>query len=463
MCGIWGAVAPNEVKVSHATEKFLRNAAIAGTVRGLDGTGIVSVTTADWNTFKGQRVEEDPNVYYHKSGGTGPEMLRELGTLNAWFHEQSGRPNCVYGHNRAATVGKINRNTAHPFVAARTIGIHNGTLSSGWGQRLQASKKVSVDSEALIRCISHRGYKHALEQAKGAMAVVWTNLETRETFIFRNYERPVHYCISTFGSLYFASEEGMLAWLLKRANITPDSDGIQSLKPSTVYNITDATMVEVESIYNTASTYSHNQGGGYSQWLGNGSSTSTTRTSYVNPTGRSCHHVNDATTRAGTTLGKSDRDTEEEVCDQSDPPLTISEMFDDADDCYITDDGHIVTDYKPARTIIYSKCEAGCGQGLIRENSDDYICIHTPQGKVKIHDNDACLHDYFSMGGGTNQFAMCPFPVDFIMYTDDWGSDPITEIHPYLTGGVEHVYLSDTLQARAEVQPRIKTKRVASS
>ena len=454
MCGIWGASAPTNGSISFSAAKFLRQAAVAGTVRGYDGTGIVAVceSTTVWD--KGIKTETKPNVWYHKTGGTGAELLRELKSMGGWIDNLPGRVTTVYGHNRAATVGKVSQKTAHPFAAARAIGIHNGTLSNGWETRLQAAKRIEVDSEALIRCISHRGYRHALSKAVGAMAVVWTDTNTRETFIFRNHERPVYYFTSNTGVLFWGSEKGMLEWLADRNHITIDKDGICSLPTSTVFKIDKGELIEVEKVYNTATPYqSYTSGQGYNSY-NSGHPVGTAPYKNVH---RHDSSLNNSPKQGDTTEKKScpsadDTPDTAEVCDKSEN-VSLQELFDG--DILITDEGHIVTPHVVGDTLKGHMCSSCLGT-LLLEN-EDHILVRAFHDYY-FCDNDTCLHDHFIDGDTLTsvEFIDCYHPIEFVMATSDWDSDPVTNIDDYLKGQIDYVYLSDSVQARIEVQPRVK-------
>ena len=267
MCGIWGAVSRKGTALTFQELKVLNNAMAAGTVRGYDGTGYVYKTH-----HKGKQEE---NIWFHKDATTGGEMEKISST-----HAEGGIE-WAFGHNRAATVGAVNSAGAHPFDAPHVIGIHNGTLTGGWRQRLRAKKKVVVDSEALMRSISHRGIDETLPEAKGAMAIVYYNKRTSRLHMFRNSERPVYWCKSTSGTLYWASEGKMLDWLLERNKQTISGE-IESLEADVLYDITDAELKEVDIFEDTGTPVTQNRTTNYrGNWskVVNGSTTTYTQQS----------------------------------------------------------------------------------------------------------------------------------------------------------------------------------------
>ena len=146
-------------------------------------------------------------------------------------------------------MGNVSDETAHPFNTPHVIGVHNGTLSHGWEDRLGAGKDVSVDSEALMRCISTRGAKHAIKNAEGAMAIIFYSFQQEKLFMFRNDERPLSYAITQAGTLLLASEKGMLEWLMTRCKLNlKRGTNIESVPTDILYDITDGELKEVDVI-----------------------------------------------------------------------------------------------------------------------------------------------------------------------------------------------------------------------
>ncbi len=81
------------------------------------------------------------------------------------------------------------------------------------------------DSHAIARNMADvpPGAKSVIEDLDGAFTLVWHDARDDMIRIVRNKERPLHMAVSEQGNgstLYFASEAGMLAWLLRRNGIT---------------------------------------------------------------------------------------------------------------------------------------------------------------------------------------------------------------------------------------------------
>lgn len=128
---------------------------------------------------------------------------------------------CLLGHNRYATVGKVNRQNAHPFQFSKVIGVHNGTLKNKWS--LDKANEFDTDSEALYYNINEKGVDDIIPKIDGAYALVWYNIEKHSINFLRNTERPLY---STFSKdkkmLFWASEPWMLTGALTRENIEYD-------------------------------------------------------------------------------------------------------------------------------------------------------------------------------------------------------------------------------------------------
>jgi len=430
MCGIFGVVANNKrVGLIVQDYKFLTSCTIAGAVRGLDGTGFVMANHS---------LKEEEDVLFHKSGKTGSDYIKALGDrVNLGvFNTNNGSPAStdiylMYGHNRAATVGEVSEKTAHPFDAPKCIGIHNGTLSAGWRERLNAKKAITVDSHALMRCISHRGYEYALRQAEGAMAVVWTdttNAKKPETYIFRNKDRSVYYCHSTVGKLYWASEKGMLAWLLSRHDINVDKEGILPLPIDTVFRITDAKLEPVVVITDTGKKATTNTGK-------TTASVTTTTTTKTTNTGAGTSTTN---TKVTNNVTKFPGTPHEKKCGGGGGKSVEAPLSGDSE----------ILVYEPPSERRYCDC---CHLEL-QDKVDDYIIVH-PAGKYGRHtyacDNNFCLESLFDTGGKLHN---CPSNVDIRMFAEDWNTNPFTTDYlPYIEGDITYEYIHDTVHARFKI------------
>lgn len=107
------------------------------------------------------------------------------------------KDNTFIAHARAATIGSITKENAHPFKYGDTVMVHNGTLRYMYyflNKMGKTFNDFSVDSQALCYAINKYKEIDFLEDVDGAIALVWTNLNTPNTlYVYRNYERPLFY------------------------------------------------------------------------------------------------------------------------------------------------------------------------------------------------------------------------------------------------------------------------------
>ena len=131
------------------------------------------------------------------------------------------RGSAMVGHNRAATKGSIIDVNAHPFVVDDNITlVHNGTL---WGNHKDLAD-TEVDSHAIAHVIHENdgNLEKALQSINGAMALIWHDFKNQTLNFIRNSQRPL-YCVETYNSWMWASEEGFLDFVLKRFKISTTS------------------------------------------------------------------------------------------------------------------------------------------------------------------------------------------------------------------------------------------------
>lgn len=181
-------------------------------MRGVDSSGIASIdlTKSEYETQK----LPIPGFYF-----TSDAVAKRLisGAMDA--------KTLTMCHVRAATVGHVNTANAHPFVHEREdgsvlIGAHNGTLS-GWKSQKGASD-YGVDSEWALAHIAEENYD-AFEDFRGAFCFTWWDSDNPEVLnIARNDQRPMYVVMLETGGMAYASEAGMLYWLLERHKVKMD-------------------------------------------------------------------------------------------------------------------------------------------------------------------------------------------------------------------------------------------------
>lgn len=221
MCGIAGVI---NAGYKSGTDRFVRDALVAGMLRGMDSTGIM-------------QVDGQGKIYYYKEAVEGMYFLDNK--IAKKFIEDTCKSRMTITHTRAATQGKVNDDNAHPFVAHKPnqhplVGVHNGSLHAGWRQKPGAAN-FEVDSQWALSHIAARGVE-AFKDINGPFAFVWAEGDKKDKiFMARNSHRPMHILFTEDrATVLFASEAGMLSWLAERNNLKVEKD-ILVLTPDRLY------------------------------------------------------------------------------------------------------------------------------------------------------------------------------------------------------------------------------------
>lgn len=197
MCGLVGVVG----EIYKKEEEVFKNLLILDMVRGTDSTGVAFISTTK-NTVIAKEVGGATELF------ESPRFTRGIRQVNR----------ILMGHNRWATQGGINRNTAHPFETERFIGMHNGTLRSRMG--LDPALHCAVDSQHIIENMNEHGDMETVAVLDGAYALVWYDQKEGSLNFARNRERPLFFAKALSGrQVYWASEEWMLEVALSRAEV----------------------------------------------------------------------------------------------------------------------------------------------------------------------------------------------------------------------------------------------------
>jgi hypothetical protein len=178
------------------------------------------------------QVDKDGLISWVKSPENASNFLEDKTVRAAVSHVGSYPINV--GHVRAATSGSITTDNAHPFLAKRKdgteiIGVHNGSMSSGWRSHPKA-KDFSVDSAWMFHMLASEG-ADAFEYFNGPFALVWyDSAEPDYIFMARNKDRPLCYMVSDDRqTLLGCSELGMLGWLSTRNGFKLAKEGTLSI------------------------------------------------------------------------------------------------------------------------------------------------------------------------------------------------------------------------------------------
>lgn len=202
MCGIVG-VLHFEDTFTKASDLalFFKQALIADTLRGEDSTGIMAL--AQDGTL--------PETF--KKAIPGWDFVNSK-TFAHYMRDIEHFPMMV-GHNRWATMGKVNSLNAHPFQEKHITLVHNGSIRNH--RQLTGGNLFDVDSQAICNAIATDGINAVAKQMDGAFALVWHDAKEQSFNILRNSERPLAVGVARdINAMLIASEMDMLKWLAAR-------------------------------------------------------------------------------------------------------------------------------------------------------------------------------------------------------------------------------------------------------
>ena len=212
MCGIVGFI-NTDTTLQNSRWKWIEQALYVDQLRGVHSTGLVVQNKPDFSS------QVWPDVTTYKKAVRASDFLQLETTQNVLFHSDTAR--VVIGHNRSATRGDKDKDSfAHPFTFGATSLVHNGTLMSDHG----LTHRAPVDSCNIAHELAHTTedkYTDVLSSLDGAFALVWNNSENKKVYITRNSQRPL-YVARAYNNktLFFASEDWMITFLLNRINPT---------------------------------------------------------------------------------------------------------------------------------------------------------------------------------------------------------------------------------------------------
>ncbi len=200
MCGLVG-VAGN---LGYGDEHLMKRLFILDYFRGTDSTGLAAISAKGVPTIV-KMATHPINLFDSKAFDKA---------LNGY------QSSAFIGHNRAATLGLVNDNNAHPFQYGDIIGAHNGTLDKASWIRLElaAGKETDVDSAAIFACIDEIGIDDTIKlmengktASTGAWALVWYDMKDDTLRFLRNEHRPLWYGVSEKkDKIVWASEYPMI-------------------------------------------------------------------------------------------------------------------------------------------------------------------------------------------------------------------------------------------------------------
>lgn len=203
MCGLLGMIARTTGGFLHADLQAFEQMLVINTVRGKDSVGCFT-----------KYGNGDVRAIKH---GSNPFNLMRSDEWKEFRQSVINRGKFLIGHNRAATMGHVNTDNAHPFVEDHIILVHNGTLRS---QSNLTTKNTQVDSNAIAHALVEEDEdpRRVLDRIDGAFALIWYDSKKDKLYAARNEERPLvliesprHYVLS--------SETWIAAYPMSRNNL----------------------------------------------------------------------------------------------------------------------------------------------------------------------------------------------------------------------------------------------------
>lgn len=209
MCGLLGMTIHAKNGFSVKQETIVDQLLYVGALRGDDSTGVIG-------------VENDTTFHIAKEATAAAWFQNSLAVDSTLGKKLFSSGKAFIGHNRKKTIGSATDENAHPFVVNTHFAmVHNGTLV---GHKKLAN--TTVDSEALAIVLEEAFGKKdkvaaietTLSRVVGAYALSIYDQRSNCIHLLRNAERPMSY-VETSDAVYWASEAGMLWWILSRNGV----------------------------------------------------------------------------------------------------------------------------------------------------------------------------------------------------------------------------------------------------
>lgn len=174
MCGIVGYISRRQGGLYKKDLDLIEAMLVFNTVRGKDSTGVFS-------------RKRNGDIFGTKTA-THPLNLFACDAWGDFTQEAVSSGSFVIGHGRAATIGEVKNDNAHPFIENNIILVHNGTLRT---TKNISDVSTEVDSHAIAHALVAKSPEEVLKELNGAFALVWYNTEEAKLYAVRNDERPL--------------------------------------------------------------------------------------------------------------------------------------------------------------------------------------------------------------------------------------------------------------------------------
>lgn len=205
MCGIFGVIVGNGAQYPSGLSAFFQEAALCGTLRGDDSTGMF-------------QIDREGTCFVHKAAVDGPAFIR-----TKRFNKLATKTSSAFatvGHHRMATHGAVIDENAHPFTYKNEqgeylTGVHNGVVYANM-------KNHDVDSDWLFEQLWQRG-DEGYASIHGSYALAYYDSRKKAMVLSANGGRSLFFAtLKNHDAVVFASELGMLSWLAQRNMVTLD-------------------------------------------------------------------------------------------------------------------------------------------------------------------------------------------------------------------------------------------------
>lgn len=199
MCGIVGVMSSH---LSDAEKERFKELLMVSTLRGYEGAGVVAAN------YKCE-------VEVFKTTQTGAHLAHDYDFNQRLYHRKPVESTSVLiGHTRWPTKGAVSLETTHPHEHDGIVGVHNGTVDKIMGKTIL---KDESDSSLLYKSFADNGVKDTIEATQGAYCLVWIDKKEKTINFLRNDKRPLFFAVMAGGgTVYWASEKGMLQFVLGR-------------------------------------------------------------------------------------------------------------------------------------------------------------------------------------------------------------------------------------------------------
>ncbi len=192
-----------------------------------------------------QERGKDSLGYFTPTGG----IVKELGKADEVMSKKDfaiPESNLFIGHIRAATIGFVNKDNAHPFHYGNVVLAMNGTLSNHWdlcrAYKLDWSK-FDVDSQVLAAMLNIDQSKESLTKILGGCAILYTDTNTNKLYCYRNSDRPL-YRGALDDCIYISSIESSLKVI--------GCTNVKEFKQDILYEIQDGVILQHSKVKRAA-------------------------------------------------------------------------------------------------------------------------------------------------------------------------------------------------------------------